>query len=107
MIEYLEDYYEKNPSEIGKIMLAHNDEPEWDGRMSVDHEVGMQKIFSKKKQIDLSNFKSDEELTPEQEEDILMSLGRNLPPRQIVLEKKDGVNVLGDEEFDEAFGDDK
>lgn len=104
VIEYLEDYYEKNPSEIDRLMKAYDHAPEWDGMMSVEHEVGMQKILSRKRQIDLTNFKSDEELTPEEEEDIILGLGRNLPPRQVVLEKKDGVNVLGDEEFDEAFG---
>ena len=105
MIEFLEDYYENNPNEIGKIMMKINDEPDWDGQMSADHEVQMQKILKKKKQVDLSGFKSDEEISPDVEEEILRNLGRNLPPRKVVHKTEEGVKVIGDEEFEEKFGD--
>lgn len=102
LIEYLEDFYENNPKEIEKMLMAiESEQSEWDGEVSAEYEVEMQKIFSKKKKIDLSQWQSDEELTPEQEDEIIANLGRNLPPKKIEIEGK----VIGDEEFDDNFGD--
>lgn len=79
LVEYLEDYYENNPKEIQKLLNSIIAETsEWDGSVSADYESSMQKRLSKIKKVDLSKWQSDEELSPEQEEDIIASLGRNL-----------------------------
>jgi chorismate mutase len=79
LVEYLEDYYENNPKEIPKLLNSVMAiDTEWDGTVSAEYETSMQKRLSKTKKVDLSKWQSDEELTPEQEEEILANLGRNL-----------------------------
>ena len=105
MIEYLEDFYEKNPKDIQVLLNSIDAEnSEWDGETSPDYEVEMQKRLSKMRKIDLTKFQSDEELTSEQEQNILDNLGRNLPPKKVVQRTEEGLKVIGDEEFDEQFG---
>ncbi len=105
VIEYLEDFYENNPEEITKFLNNEQAQEDWDGQLSPEQEASMQRVWKKKKQIDLSKYKSDIELSEEEEKQLIENLGRNLPPKQVVTKVKDnGEKVLGDEEFDDNFG---
>jgi hypothetical protein len=109
IIEMLEDFYDNNKTEIDRFYDSIEKEQiakqgEWDGRTSPEYEAEIQKRLSKFKKIDLSAFQSekDKELTAEEEDAILDSLGRNLPKSKKTKEK--GIPALGSDEFDEEFG---
>lgn len=99
IVEYLEDFYDNNPQEIDRFLdsLANQDQEEWNGKMSEDHERAMQARWKKTRQIDLSKFQSDEQLSPEEEKALLDNLGKTVPLKIKVK------NVEVDEEFDDNF----
>lgn len=105
IIEMLEDYYDQNRSEIDRFFDKVNSEstPEWDGSTSEEYEREIQKRLSKFKKVDISKYQSDadKELTPEEEENILASLGRSLPKSKTIQNGKD----VGHDEFEDTFGD--
>ena len=108
VIEMLEDFYDNNRTEIDRFHHSleqdkFNKELEWDGRLSPELEAEIQKRYSKMKKVDISAFQSekDRELTIEEENRIIESLGRNLPNS---IKKHEGVGLLGSDEFDEEFG---
>jgi hypothetical protein len=105
VIEMLEDFYEAQPAEVHKFLLTEDAKQsgEWDGRVSPEHEDRMKKVWSKKKQVDISKYQSKDELTPEQEEEILANLGRGLPGSRVVTKKGNEVTLGKDDEFEEKF----
>lgn len=105
VIEMLEDFYDAQPAEIQKFLLTEEtrEAGDWDGRMSAEYEAQMQKKWSKKKQVDISKYQSKDELTPEQEEEILANLGRGLPGSKVVTKKGNEVVLGKDDEFEEKF----
>lgn len=61
-IEQLEDFYEANPEEIGKLkemMLVEDDD--WDGTMSDEHEKKMKKFAERVGHVDLTRFQKKSE----------------------------------------------
>ena len=105
-VEMLEDYYEANPAEIEKFITSRNDQvaSEWHGETSDEYESqikGRLEKINKRLGVDISKYQDDEELTPEQEQEILDNLGKDLPKNNIKPNK--GEVVLGKEEFDEEF----
>lgn len=96
-VKYLEDYYERNPEEAERFLNSLHNVPEWDGTMDEEHERQMQARWKKKKQIDLTQFQSDKELTEEEEQAILDNLGKNLIKKVVVKNKSVA------EEFEESF----
>jgi hypothetical protein len=105
VIEMLEDFYEAQPAEVHKFLLTEDarEHGDWDGRISSEHEERMQKVWKKKKQVDLSKYQSKEELTSEQEEQILANLGRGVPGSKVVTKKGNEVTLGKDDEFEEKF----
>lgn len=99
-IEMYEDYYEARPEEARQFMAALEVE-DWDGTMSPEYEAQIQKRLekiNKRNKVDLSKYQNlDEEITPEQEEMILSSLGRNLPKSRATKPKE------SDLEFSDEF----
>ena len=99
----LEDYYSSNMDEAEKFMAGPVED--WDGKASEAHEEKMQKHWATKAKVDLSKYKSDEELSPEKEQEILAGLGQNLPGSKrlvasagrIITNTDEKFKVLGDE----------
>ena len=90
-VEMLEDYYDNHPEEINRYLDV---EEEWDGTMPESYyNDPATKAFHEKHKNDgfLARYQSDEELTPEQEKEILDNVGKNLPHSTMT------------EEFDETF----
>jgi hypothetical protein len=76
LIEMLEDFYERNPDDVGKF---ESQEEHWDGRMPEKYEKDIQSRLKKRRQIDLARYQDKAPLTEEEEKKILDSLGQNLP----------------------------
>jgi hypothetical protein len=106
VIEMLEDYYDNNRTEIERFLEASTMEKlgEWDGSTSEEYEDQVRKRLSKFKKVDISKYQSekDRELTNEEEETILNSLGRSLPKSKTIQNNRD----VGKDEFEETFGED-
>jgi hypothetical protein len=105
IVEMLEDYYERNPQEIGKFVTRTLQEPEWDGTMSPEYEAEIQKRLeriNRRNGIDISKFQSDENLSDEEAQNIIDNLGRNLP-RSTMVTKKDEADTISEDEFEESF----
>ena len=104
IIEMLEDYYDQNRGEIDRFLDSLHDRThgEWDGRTSEEYEAQIQKRLSKFKKVDISKYQSDKdkELNQEEEENIIASLGRNLPKSKTIQNNVD----VGKDEFEETFG---
>lgn len=96
-VEFLEDYYDRNPEEVEKFLNSLKNEPEWDGKMDAEYERQMQARWKKKKQIDLTQFQSDKQLTEEEEQAIIDNLGAGLTKKIMVKNKS------VEEEFAEDF----
>lgn len=107
MIEMLEDYYDRNPDETKKFLGREDAIAEWDGTMSPEYEAAMQarlKKVNERNKVDIAKYQTKEEnLSEEQVQDILANVGKNLPKSQVVTKLKDGAEVLGSDEFDDAF----
>jgi len=113
LIEMLEDYYDNNTTEVDRF-LAGLDDPsnEWDGSMPADYEKAVKsklKNFFARNAVDLSKYKSDKKLTPDEEQALLDNLGRRLPKSRVVKQsspkEKDEYALLGGDlgEFEEEF----
>lgn len=105
IVEMLEDFYERNPQEIGKFVARSLEEPEWDGTMPPEYEAEIQKRLekiNKRQRIDIEQFRSDEELSDEEAQKIIDNLGRNLP-RSRMMTKKDEADTISEDEFEESF----
>lgn len=95
VVEMLEDFYEKNPTEADRFMDSVGGK-EWDGKMPEEYEKEIRnnrKNFFKKNQVDLSKWQTDSDFD---EEDIIENLGKSLP--------KSKVDLVGGGEFDDDFG---
>ena len=117
IIEMLEDYYDNNVTEASRFLegiesRTYRYEDVWDGTMPDDYQrnvVAGLKGFYNKNRVDLAKYQSDEELTPEQEEEIVNNLGKNLPRSKSYSSSKVGprrgieVPTIGGDEFDESF----
>ena len=101
LVEMLEDFYEANPAEIERFLFSLDAKVSvgWDGSVSEEHEIRMQKKFKNDGLI--AKYQSDEILTPEEEQKILDSLGMNLPKSKQVKQGEKPEVVGG--EFDETF----
>lgn len=103
----LEDYYDRNPDETKKFLGREDAIAEWDGTMSPEYEAAMQarlKKVNERNKVDIAKYQTKEEnLSEEQVQDILANVGKNLPKSQVVTKLKDGAEVLGSDEFDDAF----
>lgn len=113
IIEMLEDFYDNNRTEIDRFYDSIETQRltqqvgEWDGKTSDEYEREVQKRLKKLKTFDLSSFQSDKdkELTLEEENAILDSLGRNLPKSKVKSKEKEKEGLtLGSGEFDDEFG---
>jgi len=78
-LERLISFYYEHPDEIKKTLqnLVYDDD-DWDGELSDEEEDRVQAWASRRK-VDLSKYQSDEEVTEEEEERIIRSLGTNSP----------------------------
>jgi len=85
MVEMLEDYYESKPAEIERFhesILIESGAAEWDGRMSDEYEEGIKgriEKINKDMGVDISQFQSDEEMSDEDFEKMMSTVGNNLP----------------------------
>jgi len=107
-IEYLEDFYDRNPDEIDKFLAkpsaaqaAINEE--WDGTEKFrgeDEALAMLARIRKRqgKTVDLTKYQSDEEVSDEEFAKIFASIGKVQRP------KLKGPPALGDDEFEDTFG---
>jgi len=102
IVEMLEDYYEKHPVEADRFLAGSSGAQEWDGKMSPEYEREIQARL-KKRHVDISKYQSDDELTPEQEKEILESLGKNLPKSRALTKKVSGPTLGNDSEFEDTF----
>jgi len=110
LIEYLEDYYDQNRTEIDRFMASIEAEGygEWDGTMDDEYEKDVQarykKVFEANK-ADLSKWKSEDKLTEEQEKKLLANLGKKLPKSRMNPNKgdKDKIAFLGEDEFEDVY----
>lgn len=88
VIEQLEDFYEKNPEEINRFLASNgNTEDDWDGTMPTQYEENIQKNlgrFFDKNRVDLSKYKSEEQVDEKEEKRILENLGRRLPGSKLI-----------------------
>ena len=92
-IEMLEDYYEDRPEEIKKFLNNKNtivEDSEWDGFTNPEYEKTISKILGKHNKNYIERYKSDEEVSDEEENKILENLGKKLPGSKNI-------------EFDESF----
>lgn len=98
-VEMLEDFYSENPRQLAEMKdkITFQNEPEWDGETTEEYEAAMAPWFEKNK-IDISEFQSDEELTSEQEQAIIDSLGKPGPPAVI-----ENHQQFEDDEFEETY----
>jgi len=108
VVEMLEDYYDNNPSEIERFLSTEGVDPEWDGKMSADYEAEIQKRLKKineRNHVDLKKYQTpDENLTDDQIQSILDTVGKNLPKSRMVTKNEDGSMTLGSsDEFEDKF----
>lgn len=84
-IEYLEDFYLKNPDEIERFenALDLKREDGWDGKHNDEVERDVQRRLKKIKQADpaiIEKYRTyDEDMTKEEFDSMLESVGKNLP----------------------------
>lgn len=104
LVEMLEDHYERHPDEAERYlsMVELSYDEDWDGEMPEEYEREIQKRLKKAPKVDLSKYQSDEELSEEEEKELLENLGRNLPKSK-QAQSSSPIQVLGDDEFEEDF----
>ena len=99
-IEMLEDYYDEHP-DLAKRFMEDIEVENWDGVMSPEYEAQVQKRLKKINErlcVDLKKYQNlEENLSEEEEQMILASLGRNLP------KSRTQPNSKSELEFDEDF----
>jgi hypothetical protein len=81
-IEYLEDYYDKHPEEIGRFQYSQTKEAEEDDEWRGDTPDGLaDKMKSLGGTVDVSRYKTegDENLTEDEVKNIISKVGRSLP----------------------------
>ena len=111
-VEYLEDYYERNPKAaeefLRRVRGLTKIDTEWDGTSAPGVEEAAAKVFERVRKkrganFDLSKFQSQDEISDADEKKILDQLGRKLPGSSVTREGP-LPPALGDGEFEEEFG---
>lgn len=102
LIEMYEDFYEKNPEQIDLFLqgsVAGREDDDWDGSISKEHDQQMRQRFKPSGKIE--KWRTQEQLTKDQEQKIIENLGRNLPGSKMIESHKP-IKELG-EEFEDDF----
>jgi ABC-type nitrate/sulfonate/bicarbonate transport system substrate-binding protein len=106
-LEMLEDYYERHPQEAERLLdsvrrrssfVSANSE-----EMSEEYDKAIKKTYAKffkRNTFDLSRFKDDRELTPEEEEEIIANLGRKVPSKKLPSLSQ---GLISEDEFEDEF----
>lgn len=107
-LEYLEDYYEKNPEKIKEFTQSVDSvEDDWEGETTPEHELAIQKRLKKLgHKVDISKYQTegDENLSDDECEEILQSLGKDIKGSRKDTHKTSNSNiVVDDEEFEDNF----
>lgn len=121
-VEHLEDFYERDPRAAQDFLRSVRKEEEWDGNHALSVERELQARWakiSKRKGIDpnkvLAKYQteSDKEMTSEEFDRIMASVGKNLPGSKTVRNfESDSVKITGTpmnatvlgEEFEDQYG---
>jgi hypothetical protein len=121
-VEHLEDFYERDPRAAQSFLRSVRKEEDWDGNHAVEVERELQARWVKinrRKGIDpnktLAKYQteSDKEMTTEDFNKIMASVGKNLPGSKTTRSFEDGsarmpgtpmnVSILG-EDFEDQYG---
>lgn len=120
-LEHLEDYYERSPKAVDEFFSKQSarqevHEPEWTGELSPEAERELQarwaRVNAKRKNpVSLAKYQTpgDENMSDEEVKKIIDSLGKNLPGSRTVKNfEADSISAptLGEDEFEDTFGED-
>lgn len=104
IIERLEDYYEANPTEVERFIAGQFIDPEWDGKVSAQHERAILERIKKidtKNRVDISKYQGPD-VSEEEAAKIMADLGLKLPKSSKTTTAR-ATPMLGQDEFEETF----